>query len=141
MSVTVLTAASTYRLTTLDAVMAELPLADQVLFAEDLIDQASAAVARYCGTILAQQRYREVQVACYATPYLFWRYWPIVSVNSVMHGSTALTDYRIESAEAALLYRRSGWTLYPWSEEDWTVEYVAGYILPEQFTSPHATGP
>ena len=59
MAVTVLTPASTFRLTTLEAVLAEITLGDEILFAESLIDQVSASIARYCGCILAQQRYRE----------------------------------------------------------------------------------
>jgi hypothetical protein len=141
MSVTVLTPATSYRLTTLEAVKAEITLADQVTFAEDLIDQASSAVARECGTIFAQQAYREMQGETYQTRHLFLRYGPIVSVSSVSHGSTVITDYRVHSAEAGMLYRRKGWWLWPGSEEDWTVDYIAGYILPEQLTPPDPTGP
>lgn len=141
MSVTVLTAASTYRLTTISAVMAEIPLADHVLFAESLIDQASAAVARYCGTIFAQQAYREVQTGVYATTALFLRYWPVVSVTPVSYGSTAITNYRIESAEAGVLYRREGWSLWTGSDDEWTVDYVAGYVLPSQVTPVAPLGP
>ena len=141
MSVTVLTAASSYRLTTLDAVMAEITLADQIVFAESLIDQASAAVARECGTIFAQQAYREVQGETYRGRHLFLRYGPIVSVSSVSHGVDVITDYRIHSPEAAMLYRRDGWGLWPWSEDEWEITYTAGYVLPEQLTPPDPLGP
>jgi hypothetical protein len=144
MSVAVLTPASTYRLTTLEAVMAEITLADQVLFAESLIDQASAAVARECiklGGIVAQQAYREMQEGIYRTRYLFLRYRPIVSVSSVSHGATVITDYRLESADAGMLYRRDGWGLWLGCEEEWEVTYTAGYQLPEQAGAPDPTGP
>ena len=141
MSVTVLIPANTYRLTTLQAVMAEITLADQILFAESLIDQASAAVARECDTIFAQQAYRELHEGIYRTRHLFLRYAPIVSVSSVSHGSTVVTDYRVESAEGGMLYRRDGWGLWPSAEEDWTIDYIAGYVLPEQLTPPASSGP
>lgn len=143
MGVAVLTPASTYRLTTLEAVMAEITLADQVLFAESLIDQASAAVARECiklGGIVAQQAYREMQEGIYRTRYLFLRYRPLVSVSSVSHGATVITDYRIESADAGMLYRRDGWGIWPGCDEEWTVDYIAGYVLPEQLTPPDPIG-
>jgi hypothetical protein len=146
MSITVLIPASTYRLTTMAAVMAEVPLQDQLLFAESLIDQASAAVARYCGTILAQQAYREVQTGCYVGPIAFVRYWPLVSLTSVSYGAptevlTPITDYRIESAEGGLLYRRQGWRLWWSSAEEWQIDYTAGYILPEQIAPVDPLGP
>jgi hypothetical protein len=141
MAVTVLTPSNTFRLTTLDAVLAEVPMADQLLFTESLIDQASASIAQYCGTILAQQKYREIQGGWYPTTMFFLRYWPLVSVTSVMHGTTAETDYRIESAASGMLYRRTGWGLRWCSDEDWTVEYIAGYRLPEQLNPPAPTGP
>ena len=146
MSVTVLTSASTYRLTTLAAVMAEVPLQDQLLFAESLIDQASAAVARYCGTILAQQAYREVQTGAYAGSILFLRYWPLVSLTTVSYGAptvelTPITDARIESAEGGMVYRRQGWQLWWPSGVEWQVDYTAGYILPEQVTPVDPLGP
>ena len=141
MSVIVLVPASTFRLTTLEAVMAEVPLADQLLFAESLIDQASDAVAWFCGTILAQQRYREVQPGCYRTTDLQLRYWPLVDVDPVSHGTTAITDYRIDSVLGSILYRRQGWYLPYWSEEEWSTDYTGGYILPEQFDPFDPTGP
>jgi hypothetical protein len=141
MSVTVLTPASTYRLTTLAAVMAEITLADNITFAESLIDQASAAVARECGTIFAQQAYHEVQGETYRSRHLFLRYGPIVSVSSVSHGVDVITDYRIHSTEAAMLYRRDGWWLWPGGDEEWAIDYVGGFILPAQLTPPDPTGP
>jgi hypothetical protein len=144
MSITVLTPASTYRLTTLSAVMAEIPLQDQVLFAESLIDQASAAVARECvklNGVVSQQAYREVQSLMYQSQYLFLHRSPIVSISSVSRGSTAITDYRIESSETAMLYRRDGWSLWCGGDEEWTVDYIAGYVVPDQLTPPDPLGP
>lgn len=141
MAVTVLTASNTQRLTTLQAVLAEITLDEHLLFAESLIDQASAAVARYCDTIFAQQEYRETQIGEYRVRGLFLRYAPLVSVDPVSYGVTEIDDYRIESAAASWLYRRDGWYL-PWgNDEEWTVDYIAGYILPEQVNPPDPLGP
>lgn len=141
MAITVLTASNTQRLTTLAAVLAEITLDEHLLFAESLIDQASAAVARYCDTIFAQQEYREIQTGEYRTTALFLRYAPLVSVDPVTAGTTEIEDYRIQSAEGGWLYRREGWYLGWSTEEEWTVDYIAGYILPEQVTPPEPTGP
>ena len=145
MSVTVLTPATpapaAFRLTTLEAVMAEITLEDNIQFAESLLDQASAAIARECHTIFAQQAYREVQPTNYDTQRLLLRYRPLVSVSSVSHGGTVITDYRIDSADGAILYRYGGWYISPWAAEDWTVDYIAGFIGPEQLTPPDPTGP
>ena len=62
MSVTVLVPASTQRLTTLEAVMAEIPLGDQLTFAESLMDQVSLAIARELGTI-EQRHHIEPNIA------------------------------------------------------------------------------
>ena len=145
MSVTVLTPATpapaAFRLTTMEVVMKEITLEDNLLFAESLLDQASAAIARECHTIFAQQAYREVQPTNYDTQRLLLRYRPLVSVSSVSHGGTVITDYRIDSADGAILYRHGGWFISPWATEDWTVDYIAGFIGPEQLTPPDPTGP
>lgn len=141
MSVTVLAASNTFRLTTLDAVLAEIVLGDQVIFVESLIDQASAAIARECGTIFAQQHYREIQRGEFRTSTLFLRYWPLVAVTPVSYGTTFITDYRIESADAGMLYRHHGWSLWWGSPEEWTVDYIAGYILPDQIAPADMNGP
>ena len=89
MAVTVLTPASTFRLTTLEAVMAEIIFEDQILFVESLIDQVSSAIARYCGTIFAQQRYRERSAWMPMGMYLPLGYHqglrPLVQVDGVSH--------------------------------------------------------
>jgi hypothetical protein len=144
----VITAADTFRLTTLQAVQAEIHMSSELIFVESLIDQASDAVAADLDTILAQQRYRETELLCFEGPWLFLRYAPIVAVDSVLCDGDAVTDYRI-GAPGARLYRASGWGYGPWSSatpwyawpHEWTVTYVAGYILPQQMVPPDASGP
>jgi hypothetical protein len=108
---------------------------------ERLIVQASSAVERYCGRIFAQQKYREILLMPpLPDRIILLSRWPIVSVTSLLLGTTAVTDYRIEVAESGLLYLTGdGW----WdleSSSEWTAEYVAGYILPTQTTPPAPTG-
>lgn len=143
MSLTVLTAATSRLLTTKDAL--GLQLGDAVVLAQvDLFDQliahASAAVERECGLVLAQQRYREILLR-QRDPMLLLKRRPIVEVDSVTLDGTAYTDYRIEQPGAGILYRRDGWWGLGWLAE-WTVTYVAGFILPSQVaaTAPEPTG-
>jgi hypothetical protein len=140
MALTVITAASTRRLTTLEAVEAELGMdaaseGSEVL--DRMIGQASSAIERACGRIFAQQRYQEILLPVDG-PWLFLAMTPIVSVSSLVLDGTAVTDYRVEQAEAGFLYRALGWDA--WSTSEYTVQYVAGFIVPEQTNAPVPTG-
>jgi hypothetical protein len=140
MSLTVLTAANSRRLTTQEAVYQDtrdVRVLEQPTLMEQLIDQASAAIERYCWRIFAQQRYLEV-IPGIPSAFVPLRYATIVSVASVLIDTTAVTDYRIEDADAGLLFRRWGWGS-PYI--DVTAEYIAGWILPEQTSTPAPSGP
>jgi hypothetical protein len=142
MSLTVQTAATSRRLTTAQAVYADtgdVHYLEEPTLANSLIDQASAAIESWCGRIFAQQRYVEVlgQVRDLLLPL---RMRPIVAVETLLAGTDAVTDYRVEDKEAGLLYRRDRWG-YPSAVDDLTITYIAGYILPEQTTPPAPTGP
>jgi hypothetical protein len=144
----VITPADTFRLTTLQAVMAEIHMGSELIFVESLIDQGSDAVADHLDTILAQQRYRETAVTHFEGPWLYVRYRPIVAVETVLSSGTAVTDYRIDAANGRL-YRAAGWSHGLWSSAapwyagaiDVAITYVAGYILPQQMVPPEPTGP
>lgn len=135
MSLTVTTAASTRLLCSVTDVLDEMP--EPVTLVERFVAQASAAIERYCGVIFAQQRYTEIRCGEPSTIMMLSRM-PLVSLSSVTLEGEAKTDYRIEQAEAGLLYRRLGWWSY--STQEWTFVYVAGYVLPGQ-TPIDATGP
>jgi hypothetical protein len=124
----------------LEAVEAELGMdaaseGSEVL--DRMIDQASSAIERTCGRIFAQQRYQEILLPVDGL-WLFLAMTPIVSVSSLVLDGTAVTDYRVELAEAGLLYRALGWAA--WSTSEYTIQYVSGYRLPEQTSAPEPTG-
>lgn len=143
MALTVLTAATSRRLTTAEALYddtGDVFYLEEPTKANALIDQASAAIEGYLGRILAQQRYLLItgQRPEVCLP-LHEKTRPIVTVDGIEAGDTTVTDYRIENAEAGLLYRRDGWGRYR-GLDDLEVTYVAGYILPEQTTPPGPSG-
>lgn len=142
MSLTVLTAATSRRLTTAEALYQD---TGNVVYLEEptlvnaLIDQASSAIVSYCGREFAQQRYEEIGPGVDGVNVNLYQY-PIVTVESLTTDDlTAIEDYRIDHARGMLI-RRGGWGYYGryhtwgWWEEIIGV-YVSGYILPEQ-TSP-----
>jgi hypothetical protein len=136
MALTVLTAASTRHLTTIEAVEAQLGFEDHNLYA--MIGRASAAIERYCHRIFAQQRYEEV-VMSVPDQYLYLSVPSVVTVQSVLFdGATAIPDYRLEKAATGLLFRRDGW--YHARDKDYTIQYVAGFILPGQVNPVVPTG-
>ena len=142
MSLTVLTAATSRRLTTADALYADtgsVHYLEEPTLTNALIDQASAAIEAWCGRIFAQQRYVEV-VGQFPDACLPLRQYPIVAVESLLAGVTSVTDYRIEDAENGMLYRRYGWGRQ-WAPDDLTITYIAGYRLPEQTSPPAPSGP
>lgn len=133
MAATVVTAADSRRLvslSTLDEVLGSGAVQGSLALFERLIDQASAAVERYCRRIFAQQRYAEI-IPAVKDEWLWLTHAPVVSVTSVVHGAETATGYRVELPAAGGLFRQDGWALYA-TDPEWTVTYVAGYILPEQ---------
>lgn len=135
MSLTVTTAANSRRLCAVQDVLAEMP--EQVTSVERFVDAASAAIERYCARIFAQQAYSEVLGGHRYTSLMLART-PIVSMTSVSADGQTITDYRVEDAEAGLLYRASGWG---WPSATWTLAYIGGYLMPEQSTPSAANGP
>jgi hypothetical protein len=143
MSATVVLAALPNRwLTTLDALGEEIgaeAVQANVPHYERLIASASAAIERYCGRIFAQQRYQELIFAT-KDQRLYLSRAPVVSIGSIVHDDDTLTGYRVEYAQAGVLYRADGWHLYG-TDPEWTVTYVAGYRLPGQTNAMELTGP
>lgn len=142
MAITTVTAASTRWLTTIEALEDELGAEEvqaHLTHYERLIARASSAIERYCGRIFAQQRYQEL-IFSTKDDRIFLSQAPVVSIGSIVHGADTLTGYRVEYAESGVLYRRDGWHLYA-TDPEWTVTYVAGYILPGQTNAMELTGP
>lgn len=125
--------AASARLTTLDAVKAELGLAgsDQDAYAAGLIDQASAAIAAWCGRSFAVEGIRETFHLDASDTLLLLSRWPVVEVTSVTVNGLEDSPGRAE-VEAGLLYRLdANGCRMSWPPGRIRVEYHAGYILPD----------
>lgn len=139
MGITVVTPPATTLLTTLARVKAELGItdisSDDIL--NELIDEASSAIAKECGWPFGVATYSETLPGSGSQLLGLGRV-PIISVSQVLQDSdplpTATVDaesgYSIEDADAGALYRRVGWGrtsgLLGWGSE----AYATGYILP-----------
>lgn len=156
MTLSVSTIAQQRRLTSLVRVKEMLGLSvttfDGLL--QNLIDDATAAIERYCGWSrgFGRQLYSET-LPGFGHILLQLGERPLVSVTSVVYNSETLTDYSISDRDRGLLYRQNGW---PWTaqvmagltgwqqfpgtgipmpgyeEPSFTVIFVAGYVLPSQ---------
>jgi hypothetical protein len=148
MSLIVLTAATSRRLTTAEALYQD---TGNVVYLEEptlvnaMIDQASSAIVSYCGREFAQQRYEEIGPGVDG-PTLNLDQYPLVTVESLTtYDLTPIEEYRIDHRRGMLI-RRQGWGYYGryhtwgWWDE-LTGVYVAGYILPEQTTPAVPSGP
>lgn len=158
MLLTVTVAATNTALVSLDRVKRELGIndtaSDKTL--QDMIADASAAVAHYLGRPLARETVQEtvrmtrggsaydVWNVAGGTPrmleYLILARRPVVSVASVMHGDTALdVSSEIElDRDNGILWRLSNDVRAPWTARKAVVTYTAGYWLPDD--SADATG-
>jgi hypothetical protein len=141
MGITVQTAATERRLTTVAAVQNELP----VSVSPDKIDRrilaASAAIERFCDRIFARQTYVET-INGDNSDTLMVTHTPIIGTPTVVSEGLAITDFEVSDAEAGWLFRETGWARGAWVE--WNVEstlidsrypqysvtYEAGYKLP-----------
>lgn len=158
MSLTVVTRATTLRLTTRERMKLELPTIpassdDELLDA--LIDAATGAVQAYCnraGVPFARQAYTET-LGAFGDTHMMLKGTPIVVVSSVLLDGAAVTDYTVEDAAAGLLNRRFSFfaTAQRWpglggrqsfpafgspipgaEELRYSVSYVAGHLMPGQ---------
>ncbi|MFD1623892.1 hypothetical protein [Azospirillum griseum] len=133
---TVITPATTRRLTTVAAIKAELSLvtgADDPFIA-DLIARASATVERFCNRVFALETVRESVRLTVAADALSLGRWPVVSILSIIEGGKALTsaDYETDGG-AGFIHRLTGLDRRcDWPVGKVTVEYTAGYVAPGQ---------
>jgi len=147
MTVTVTSPAANKRLCRLADLKRELDLIgdityDKLLF--DMITQASDYIVRYTGREFAKETISETLPARGGFKLVLTRT-PIVSITQILKSGIVVdsSTYSIDDAEAGILFRKSGWTdtsftesfitAWPSSEgrRDWQVDYVAGYVLPE----------
>lgn len=133
------------RLTTVDAVVQELDISSTGSsdFINNLIKRASFAIEKYVDRKLQLVDCTETLQSAGKHTLLVTRR-PLRSVLQILFdGSTiASTSYEVDNKEAGVLFRPGGWTstLYKRhniepvtshvGERDWSVRYVAGYVLP-----------
>lgn len=144
MSITVETAATTTRLTTVETVTAreEVDAETDPATVGRLIDAATRAIERFCNRTFARQTYIE-RIDGNASRDLLLRNSPIIGTPTIVADSTPVIDFEVGDASAGILYREAGWLTsgdtYWFAEGDYlpttngmryTVTYEAGYKLP-----------
>lgn len=144
----ILTAAETTDLVALAVVKAELGIAEsdesQDASLSRRIVWASAAINRYCRRTLARQKYRETLGGSGGQGLMLSRL-PIESASLLSVSGSEITDWRIDDANAGILWRLNGWPealaysgtyggrRYDSRSADRAtivVEYWAGFFLP-----------
>lgn len=138
--ITVLTPASSYALTTLAVVKAELQLT--VTTSDDLIttliNHSSAEISGYCKRVFGLETVR--QSFAYSKEQSLWlARVPVIEIDTITDSGTALvdgTDFRLDPTTGELtrigIYGwYDGWRYGAW-EESIIVEYSGGYDLPDE---------
>lgn len=139
---TIVTPASATALTDVQSVQAELGLegTTEAGYLRGQIASASAAISSWCGRVFAQETVREVfrPEGCLSS--LTLARCPVTNIASVVEDGTTLasTDYELDAA-SGILWRLSSDERAPWRARKITVQYTAGFLLPEQpnRTLPH----
>jgi len=124
---TVITPATSFDLTTVEAVKAEIAIKNDALLAT-MITQASTAIADYCGMVLVQETVEETLRLDPGLQQIALRRRPVASVTNISEDGTALTadEYQIDK-EAGLLLRLCNDRGIFWPSGKTVVRYVAGY--------------
>jgi hypothetical protein len=131
---TVVTPATTTRLTTIAAARDHLMVADDVsdILLGDWIDQASASIVEFCGRPFARESVRETFRGVCGYAIMLSRF-PVVGTPAVVMDGTTLAASDLEwDAEAGLLYRMRGLDRFAWGCRVAAVTYTAGWLLPGQ---------
>lgn len=158
MTVTVVSAANSYDLTTVSNVITELGLTDteavdnHVLLSR-LITRASDTIRSLTNRDFAKEDVEETLFVRRTTPRIILSRTPVVSIDKIeLDGdSVEASTYTIEDAERGFVYRVDGdyWDstitagghiverATRWGEYDWKVTYTAGYDLPSFSNSPN----
>lgn len=128
---TVTTPSSTYDLTVLKTVKAELEIKnnDRDEKLSELIKQASAIVARHCKRVFAKETVSETLRRVRA-PHIALQRFPVTAVSSITADGTALAaaDYEVD-AKRGLVYRLSGTCRIAWCYDEVVIAYTGGYDL------------
>ena len=130
---TTLTPAASHRLTTLDAVKAELKIEDanSDAWLDALIDQASAAIAAWCGRTFAKETVREtIHVGVPHSVMILARH-PVLSVEALAFNGVTLNPSQVEIGEAGLLHRvDDNGARIAWLPGRYAIDYESGFVLP-----------
>lgn len=130
----VTTPAASHDLVTLDAVKAEMGIADASDDARltEYIHQASDAVTTFCNRVFAQEGLMEVFRLRDRTPELILQRHPIVAVNGVEENGQALapSDYQVDM-RSGIVMRLRGTSPTCFRPGMVAVAYTAGYAIPD----------
>lgn len=130
---TIITRATSKRLTTIEAVKTELEIADatQDAFLASLIDQASDAIASWCGRDFARETVREIIFMDVAHGSMILTRRPVLSIEALQMGSLTLSPTQAMVDESGLLYRvEANGRRIPWLPGRYTIDYVTGFVMP-----------
>lgn len=137
MAITITSAAESKLLTTVSNFKELIGKSDSVddTLLGKIITRASEAVVSYCGREFAKQTYTETMKGD-GSPFLKMSRIPIVSVTSVSYQGVAVTasDYVVNEPEQGVITNLNSYWYYTGYKYDYSVVYVAGYVLPT-FTS------
>lgn len=157
MPITVNTAANSKKLTTLAEVKDDLGIPSGTTTYDTAInkkiDQASAAIVRYCGREFAKEDVTETLPGDGSNTLLLTRT-PIISVTSLSYKGTALdtANYEISDPEAGIIFSSVGFLdtaqagfglseipVAGSRQNSYSARYIAGYWLPSFSGSPGAS--
>jgi hypothetical protein len=130
---TVVTAASSRRLTTVEHVRADLGLAAGAPTDEQInrfIDQASAAAERFCRRTFAREVVLQTLRSCDLNRSLVLERGPVASIESVTWNGAAVPVEEFEVDRGFLWRVGSHGHRHYWGGSALAVQYAAGYVLP-----------
>lgn len=130
---TVTTAASSYNLTTLEAVKTDLDISSSEDDAQlnDLIEAASIIVADHCRRVFATETVQEILRPDMCHEDIVLQRFPVTSITSIVEDGTTLvaTDYEANLANGAIARLYNNRPCY-WSTAKIVITYQSGFTLP-----------
>lgn len=121
----VVTAAPSQNLTTVDTVVGEMGMTcspAELRTLDRKIASVSAQISAYCHRVFGEERVI-MDLKGYGSTQLLLERFPIVEVHSVAFDGEAFTDYTINERGDGTLFRRSGWS---WTTGHWGGQFEGG---------------
>lgn len=132
MSITITTAAESYKLITVAQFKANIGLTTSTDDTEIglMIDRVSAQIVAYCNQNFAKQTYTETLSGSGGKNLLLTNT-PIVSITSITYDGTLVeaSEYVLQEPGIGIVWNNNCWN-YTRGEYQYSVVYLAGYILP-----------